>query len=62
MLILVTMLLNLKSLAQQKEVVYFDFNKDTSNSNSSEDLNKWLLNIENVMKNERSDGRNFSCF
>jgi hypothetical protein len=48
MLILVSALLNLKSLAQQKEVVSFDFNKDTSNSNSSEDLNIWLKNIENT--------------
>jgi outer membrane protein OmpA-like peptidoglycan-associated protein len=48
MLILVFVLLNLKSLAQQKYVVYFDFGKDIPNSNSSEDLNIWLKNSENA--------------
>jgi outer membrane protein OmpA-like peptidoglycan-associated protein len=48
MLILVFVLLNLKSLAQHKYVVYFDFNKDIPNSKSSEDLNIWLKNTENA--------------
>lgn len=48
MLILVFVLLNLKSLAQHKYLVYFDFNKDIPNSKSSEDLNIWLKNTENA--------------
>jgi len=48
MLIVVFVLLNLKSLAQHEFVVYFDFNKDIPNSNSSEDLNIWLKNTENA--------------
>jgi outer membrane protein OmpA-like peptidoglycan-associated protein len=45
-LILLFIFLCLKSSAQQKYVVYFDFNKDMPNSNSSDDLNFWLKSNE----------------
>ena len=47
-LFLLFLFLSLNSSAQQKYVVYFDFNKDIPNSNSSDDMNIWLINTENV--------------
>lgn len=47
-LFLVFLFLSLNSSAQQKYVVYFDFNKDIPNSNSSDDLKIWLKNTENA--------------
>jgi outer membrane protein OmpA-like peptidoglycan-associated protein len=47
-LVLFFLSLSLNSFAQQKYVVYFDFNKDIPISKSSEDLNIWLKGIENA--------------
>lgn len=47
-LILVFVFFNLKSIAQQKYVVYFDFNKDIPNANVSKDFAYWLKNNQNI--------------
>lgn len=47
-LILVFVFFNLKSIAQQKYVVYFDFNKDIPNASVSKDFAYWLKNNQNI--------------
>jgi outer membrane protein OmpA-like peptidoglycan-associated protein len=47
-LIFVFVFFNLKSIAQQKYVVYFDFNKDIPNANVSKDFVYWLKNNHNI--------------
>lgn len=47
-LFLLFLFLGLNSFAQEKQIVYFDFNKDIPNSNSGDDINIWLKNTENL--------------
>ena len=47
-LFLLFLFFGLNSFAQQKQIVYFDFNKDIPNSNSGEDMSIWLKNNENA--------------